>query len=225
MLNVMSIVHSKRVESFASSAIGFIHTDSCVVPHQNTQHSRLNRWNNLEGWVVKGVTKWQISKSYLDSVACRTMRHMCLYSDYAGLQCEPWLHWLCITMCFSSTMCCKQWQLCSLPSPCYFLGSYVVIGRISHLAFWVQLIAISCLLDDLHQVAWRDVVLDALQHFVVHMPGIWSLLVTPLAHVCPRFLLCIPTALNDVTVMFSSSLFAREVHLGTCKVNSSTVFV
>ena len=46
------------------------------------------------------------------------------------------------------------------------------------------------------------------------MPSIGSFLVTSLSHVRPGFLLCIPAALNDFTIMELGILLVWEDHLG-----------
>lgn len=71
-----------------------------------------------------------------------------------------------------------------------------------------------CLLDDTYQVAWRDIVFDALQDLFINMPSIGSLFVPPVSHVFPSFLLCIPAALNDFTIVELGILLVREGHLG-----------
>ena len=71
-----------------------------------------------------------------------------------------------------------------------------------------------CLPDDTYQVAWRDIVFDALQHLLIDMPSIGSLFVTSVSHVCPSFLLCIPAALNDFPIMDLGILLVWEDYLG-----------
>ncbi len=90
-----------------------------------------------------------------------------------------------------------------------------LINRHFILGLCIYAVAFNCLLDIFNKVARCDIVLDTLQDFLIDMPRIWSCFVTALPHVGPWFMLCIPTALNNLTVVLSS-IFIWECHCCTC---------
>lgn len=106
----------------------------------------------------------------------------------------------------------SAWRSSSLT---WLLTGRFLIMRQFRLGLCIYVIAFNCLLDMIDKKARCDIVLDALQDFLIDMPRIWGCFVTALPHVGPWFLLCIPTALNNLTVVLSSILI-WECHLRTC---------
>ena len=76
-------------------------------------------------------------------------------------------------------------------------------------------VAISSLLDDVHQIARSNIVFDALQNLLIHMPSIRRFLIASLPHIHPGLFFCIPAALNDSTIMLESAFLVRKHDLCT----------
>lgn len=120
--------------------------------------------------------------------------------------------WKLLHVYVALDLAASAWRSSSLT---WLLTGRFLIMRQFRLGLCIYVIAFNCLLDMIDKKARCDIVLDALQDFLIDMPRIWGCFVTALPHVGPWFLLCIPTALNNLTVVLSSILI-WECHLRTC---------